>query len=236
MAHSGNDSRTPLFQVGSRLTVALATFLSLVLVAPAALGATKKPSPKATVKATATRKATPTVSAKATSKATASSKSSATPKASPTKKKVVKKKKKKVVRISLTPLPTPVWPPKGFIQDGEVFASIPSREVLDKSVSIPGFAQQIKNCLTYACGKVQVATETGCLWWEITTTIYLANGRKLGVLTTVHAGSKAREVKLFFPASTELIDQGALGRVTSVQCHHSPRDPAMPLSDYKKSE
>ena len=91
MAHRGNAPRDPHLQVGSRLNQSLwrsgfkrpASFiliLALFFAAPTAEAATKKPSPKATVKVTAKASSKPTVkpTAKLTTKATSQNSTSPT--------------------------------------------------------------------------------------------------------------------------------------------------------------
>ena len=109
-----------------RLKKLIATFLISVLTlsTTSALAAspTAKPSPKPTVKASAkaTAKATPKATAKSTKKPAV-------------KKKAVKKKKRAPKKV--IPSPAAVWPPKGFTQNGEVFAKIPTAAELQGEAS-----------------------------------------------------------------------------------------------------
>jgi hypothetical protein len=202
--------------VGSRLT-ALFLIAALAISSPTALAASKKPTPKATAK----------VTAKATAKATASAK----PKA--TKKPVVKKKPRKKVRV--TPSPKPSWPPKGFSVEGEVFAKVPTAKELVGLISANAYlGKQIKECTTYICGSVQVASEIGCIWWEVISVISDADGKKLGDLTSAFSSSKSREFKTIIVISPELADKGGSAKITSVICHHEDRITGQPSVDYKK--
>jgi hypothetical protein len=205
--------------------------------------ATKKPTAKATAKSTATAKATskPTskASTKPTSKATAkpSSKTTAksTSKPKVTKKPVVKKKKKKRKKVRISPSPKPAWPPKGFSVEGEVYAKVPTAKELVGLISAnASLGKQIKECSTYICGSVQVAAETGCIWWEVISVISDADGKKLGDLTSAFGSSKSREFKTIIVVSPEQADKGGSAKITSVVCHHEDRVTGQDAVSYKK--
>ncbi len=246
MAHRGNSARNSHLQVGSRLT-ALFLIAALAISSPTALAASKKPTPKATAKVTAkaitkpkatakpTSKATskPAATAKATAKSTAKATASAKPKA--TKKPVVKKKKKPRKKVRVTPSPMPSWPPKGFSVEGEVYAKVPTAKELVGLISANAYlGKQIKECTTYICGSVQVASEIGCIWWEVISVISDADGKKLGDLTSAFTSSKSREFKTIIVVSPELADKGGSAKITSVICHHEDRITGQPSVDYKK--
>ena len=74
-----------------------------------------------------------------------------------------------------------MWPPKGFVKskDGNTFAKIPKAKELvglasnDKALT-RALAKKIDGvpvCEKYSCGAVQVASATGCTWWEITASV-----------------------------------------------------------------
>lgn len=84
-------------------------------------------------------------------------------------------------KAKITPSPSPVWPPKGFIKskDGNTYAKIPTAKELvglasnDKNLT-RALAKQIDGipvCEKYSCGAVQVASTTGCTWWVVTATV-----------------------------------------------------------------
>lgn len=224
MAHRGNLPRHPHLQVGSRITAALLT-VALALSAPLASAATTKATPKATAKVST--KATP----KATAKATATKKASAKPKA--TKKAVVKKKKRAKVRV--TPSPKPVWPPKGFSVEGEVYAKVPTAKELVGLISANKTLQKkITECTTYICGSVQVASEIGCIWWEVISEISDGEGVKLGELTTAFSSSAPKEFKTLIVISPESVEKGGSAKIISVICHHEDRVTTDPSNNYKK--
>ena len=247
MAYRGNHPCNPHLQVGSRL-IAFFLAVSLALVTPVSHSATKKPTPKPTVKTSvkATAKATPKATAKASAKpsakssakATAKSTSTATAKATTkaTKKPVVKKKKKKRAKVRVTPSPKAAWPPKGFSVEGEVYAKVPTAKELVGLISANSYLEkQIKQCTTYICGAVQVASETGCLWWEAIATVTDAQGNKLGELNSSFSSSAERELKTLLMISPESVEKGGAAKISSVICHHEDRDKSLPGTSYKKS-
>ena len=227
MAHRGNLPRNPHLQVGSRvkalssLLVAALAFSVITIAAPSANSASKSPTPKPKVTAEATTKA----STKATVKASAKPK--------PTKKKVVQKKKRTKVRV--TPSPKPAWPPKGFSVEGEVYAKVPTAKELVGLISANTTLQkQIKECSTYICASVQVASEIGCIWWEVVSVVSDAQGNKLGDLTTALSSSEPKEFKTLIVVSPEFVEKGGSAKIVSVICHHEDRISSDPKINYKK--
>jgi hypothetical protein len=195
----------------------------------------------ATTVSAATTSAKPTATAKPTTKATAKATSTATPgvtKKAPVKKKVVKKKPKKKKRISLTPAPSPAWPPKGFSVAEDVYAKVPSKlkDIVGVISTQPYLAKEVKKCESFICGYVQVAAASGCLWWEALSTIVARDGRKLGDLKTAHGGSNPREIRTFIIVSPEPVASGSKSVLTSVICHRNTRDTSSPSTQYSKVE
>lgn len=251
MAHRGNLPRNPHLQVGSRvkalssLLVAALAFSVITVAAPAADAASKSPTPKpkvtakATVKATAKATTKPKATAKETAKPKATAKETATKKATAKasakpkpKKKVVKKKRAKV---RITPSPKPVWPPEGFSVEGEVYAKVPTAKELVGLISANTTLQkQIKECSTYICASVQVASEIGCIWWEVVSVVSDAQGNKLGDLTTALSSSEPKEFKTLIVVSPEFVDKGGSAKIISVICHHEDRITSDPKINYKK--
>ena len=181
-----------------RLRKVTAVFLISVLTLSTTSAVAATTSPKPTSK--------PTV--KATGKATPTAKTEATKKPVAKKKKVVKKKKKK----KLPPL-QPVfcygktWPPTGFTPERDVFAKVPTKAELGCESSdnyTPGrdvLRTDLKKCDEFACGAVTVASEVGCIWWEVNSTferIDLKTGKieaTLGTLRTVAPRTKPKVIQ-----------------------------------------
>ena len=202
--------------------IALFLISTLTLSATSAVAATStpKPSAKPTVKA----------SAKATAKATK--------KPATKKKKIVKKKKKRAPK-KVIPSPAAVWPPKGFTQNGEVFAKIPTAAELQGEASNNFSSAKVflradlRKCDEFACGAVTVASDAGCTWWEVNSTfeqIDLKTGKilkSLGSLRTVSQGTKAKDfqsIMLISDIKHKDTDGKVLNNIKAsgiaVSCHH----------------
>ena len=234
-------------QVGARLRkLSLLLALALAVSGSSAVAATKKPSPTPTVKATskATTKATTkaTVSAKPTAKSTAkvsgkpsasaSTKSTAKPSTSstststakPTVKPKPKPKPKPRKKITVSPSPKPKWPPVGFEYESGIYAKIPTSKELVGVISAKGnLASQVAACSKFICGAVQVASEPGCLWWEVNSKVYGQNKEPIGSLQTISGQSLAREVKTILLISPEPLE--SLEYVSSIEvvCHQEAK-------------
>lgn len=202
--------------------IALFLISTLTLSATSAVAATSTPKP----------------SAKPTAKASAKATAKATKKPATKKKKIVKKKKKRAPK-KVIPSPAAIWPPKGFTQNGEVFAKIPTAAELQGEASNNFSSAKVflradlRKCDEFACGAVTVASDAGCTWWEVNSTfeqIDLKTGKilkSLGSLRTVSQGTKAKEVQSIMLIS-EIKHKDADGKVLNnikasgiaVSCHH----------------
>ena len=223
-----------------KLSILLA--IAMALSASSATAATKKPTPtptvkataKATVKATATptAKATAkptakttaktTTTAKATAKPTSTSTSTATAKATVKPKPKPKPKPRKKIKVS--PSPKPQWPPVGFEYATGIYAKIPTSKELVGVISAKGnLASQVAACSKFICGAVQVASEPGCVWWEVNSKDYAQNKDLIGELRTITGASLAREVRTILLISPEPLE--SLEYVSSIEvvCHQEAK-------------
>ena len=249
MARSRIDLGSAQLQVGARLRK-LSIFLALTLVmsGSSAFAATKKPTPtptaKTTVKATAKPTAMTTVkptaksSAKTTAKPTVkttvkpSTKSTAKPTATgtsvttskPTVKPKPKPKPKPRKKVKVSPSPKPLWPPVDFEYASGIYAKIPTSKELVGVISAKGnLASQVAACSTFICGAVQVAAETGCVWWEVNSKVYAQNKDLIGTLRTITGASLAREVKTILLISPEPIATSEYVSSIEVVCHQEAK-------------
>jgi hypothetical protein len=184
------------------------------------MAATKSPTPtpKATVKAT------PTPTAKAT----------ATKKATPTKKPAVKKKKKPVA-----PSPSPKWPPLGFKVMDDVYYRTPSVEVMmNVAAGNTSLAKAIAACKEFSCGRLQVASLIGCVYWEIDSKVItpnpdLANSfLTLGMLRTLAKKSAPKEVVTLVLPSGELLSGTIAVVPVGITCHQDQTTEVVPSNTY----
>ena len=207
---------------------ALVLGLCLALIPAQSMAATKTPTPtpKATVKATA--KATPTPTAKAT----------ATKKATPTKKPAVKKK-----RNPVKPSPSPKWPPAGFKVMDDIYYRTPSVEVMmnvaaDTTPTAKALAKAIAACKEFSCGRLQVASLIGCVYWEIDSKVItpnpdLANSfLTLGMLRTLAKKSAPKEVVTLVLPSGELLSGTIAVVPVGITCHQDQTTEVVPSNTY----
>ena len=253
MARSRFNLGSSKLQVGARLSnLAILLALVLTVSGSSAIAATKKPSPtpttkvtaKATTKATAKASTKPTAkpSAKPTTKVTAkpTTKSTAKPTAKPTAsstststvkptakasvKPKPKPKPKPRKKVKVTPSPKPKWPPVGFEYEAGIYAKIPTSKELVGVISAKGnLASQVAACRTFICGAVQVASEQGCVWWEVNSKVYAQNRDLIGNLRTISGASVARELKTILLISPEPL--ASLEYVSSIEvvCHQEAK-------------
>ena len=205
-----------------RTTLALALCLALIPAQSMAATKTPTPTPKATVKATV--KATPTPTPKAT----------ATKKATPTKKPAVKKK-----RNPVKPSPSPKWPPAGFKVMDDIYYRTPSVEVMmNVAAGNTSLAKAIAACKEFSCGRLQVASLIGCVYWEIDSKVItpnpdLANSfLTLGMLRTLAKKSAPKEVVTLVLPSGELLSGTIAVVPVGITCHQDQTTEVVPSNTY----
>ena len=229
MARSRIDLGSAQLQMGARLRK-LSIFLAIAMAVSgsSAVAATKKPTPKPTVKVTAkaTAKATSKPTAKTTSKATAkpTASSTSTSTTKPTVKPKPRPKPKPRKKIKVSPSPKPKWPPVGFEYETGIYAKVPTSKELVGVISAKGnLASQVAACSKFICGAVQVASEQGCLWWEVNSKVYAQNKDLIGNLRTIAGQSLAREVKTILLISPEPLESAEYVSSIEVVCHQEAK-------------
>ena len=192
--------------------------LCLALTPAHSLAATNTPTP--TAKATATAKASATPTPKATVKAT------------PTKK--PKKTKKPVA-----PSPSPKWPPAGFKVMDDVYWRTPSVEVMmNVAAGNSALAKAIAACKEFSCGRLQVASLIGCVYWEVDSKVITPNPDiagsflTLGMLRTLAKKSAAKEVVTLVLPSGALYSGTIAVVPIGITCHQDPTTEKIPSNTY----
>ena len=230
--------------MGSRLRKLLVAVIAFSLVGGSANAATKKPTPtptaKSTVKATTKPTTKPTAKAstvKSTAKATASASATAT------KKKVVyKPRPRKTVKV--TPSPSAVWPPKGYVRNDDIYAKVPtSKELIGLASSNKTLAKSLTSCETLTCGAILATSLTGCNWWEFTGDVTGPASEtdntiiKYGTLTSFFGSTKPKQIQPFILVSEETLKNGFVVSNIKVACHRDPvpADVKIPSNNYVKA-
>mgnify|MGYP000001618508 CR=1 FL=1 len=246
--------------MGSRLRKLLVAVLAVSLLNGTAHAATKKPTPKSTVKVIAkattkvTTKATakaspkvtakPTATTKSTAKATVKATAKATASATATKKKVVVYKPRPRKKVKVSPSPKPVWPPKGYIKNDDIYAKVPtSKELIGLSSANKKLASDLKACENLTCGAIFATSIAGCNWWEFTGDVTGPTSEtdktiiKYGSVKSLFGSSKAKEIQTFIMVSQEPIKTGFLISNIQMLCHRdaAPPDLTIPSHSYIKA-
>jgi hypothetical protein len=200
---------------------ALVIGLCLALIPATGIAATKTPTPTPT----ATVKATPTPTPKAT----------ATKKVTPTKKPAAKKTK----RNPIAPSPSPKWPPLGFKVMDDVYWRTPSVEVMmNVAAGNTSLAKAIAVCKEYSCGRLQVASLIGCVYWEIDSKVITPNPDlagsflTMGMLRTLAKKSAAKEVVTLVLPSGELYSGSIAVVAIGITCHQDQTTEKVPSNTY----
>ena len=186
--------------------------LVLALIPAQSLAATKTPTPTPKATAKATVKATPT----------------------PTKKAPVKKK-----RNPIAPSPSPKWPPLGFKVMDDVYWRTPSVEVMmNVAAGNTSLAKAIAACKQFSCGRLQVASLVGCVYWEIDSKVITPNPDiagsflTMGMLRTLAKKSAAKEVVTLVLPSGELYSGSIAVVPIGITCHQDQTTEKVPSNTY----
>jgi hypothetical protein len=123
---------------------------------------------------------------------------------------------------TLSPSPSPVWPPKGFAKskDGNAFIKIPKPKELvglasNDKVLTKALAQTVDGvpvCEKYSCGAVQVASVSACTWWVVTAYVKGATSpedktvKLFGTLRTTIGKTAAKKYSTILLVSSEPIE------------------------------
>lgn len=207
---------------------ALVFALVLMLIPSQSFAATKSPTPTPSPKVTS--KATPTP------KATTSVKPTATKKATPTKKAPTKKKKK-----SLAPSPSPKWPPAGYKVMDDIYYRTPSVEIMmNVAAGNTSLAKAVAACKEFSCGRLQVASLIGCVYWEIESKVITPNPDiagsflTMGMLRTLAKKSLPKEIVTLVLPSGELYSGTIAVVPTSITCHQDATTETVPSNTYMR--
>ena len=139
---------------------------------------------------------------------------------------------KVAAKKSATPIPSPSpkWPPQGFKGTDGVYAKVATFKeltgLLSAQKNLPAVVNQ---CKEFACGAVIAAAETGCAWWEVTSSVFRSTigstvAERLGSLVTNAAGSGRKSQTLIYLVSSQKIEPEVYISQIRVICHRSASD------------
>ena len=200
-----------------RYLTALALVLALTPLQSFAV--TESPTPTPTVTESPTP--TPTVT------------ESPNPKATPKKKKKTPKKKPGA------PSPPAKWPPKGFKVMDNIYWRTPSVEtMMNVAANNAALTRAIRACKKFSCGRIQVASITGCLYWEIESKVVTRNldipgsFLTMGMLRTLVKTSSEKQVVTAVLRSGVEYSPTVAVVPTAVVCHQDQTTEKIPSNSY----
>ncbi|GBL22703.1 hypothetical protein EMGBS5_06970 [Clavibacter sp.] len=147
---------------------------------------------------------------------------------------------KVVAKKTAKPIPSPAakWPPEGFKGKEGVYAKVPSsKDVIGLLSAKKSLQPLVKTCEEFACGAVFVASETGCKWWEVNSSVFSLKAsdlskEKIGTLATYHTSSKAKEQATIFLISGAEVTPGTSIGAIKVICHRDSTNKPKPGNIY----
>lgn len=194
--------------------------LSLTLIPVQSFAVTESPAP------------TPTVSDSISPTASSTPKASPTPTKKATKKPGPKKK-------PAAPSPAAKWPPKGFRVMENIYWRTPSVEtMMNVAAGDAALARAIKACKEFSCGRIQVASIIGCVYWEIESEVKSPNPDipnsflTMGMLRTLVKTSSAKEVVTVVLRSGVAYAPTVAVIPTTVVCHQDQTTERVPSNSY----
>jgi hypothetical protein len=112
----------------------------------------------------------------------------------------------------------------GYTYESGIYAKVPSSKELVGVISAKeNLASQVQACGEFICGAVQVASEPGCVWWEVNSKVRSKEGIALGALRTIAGGTSAKQVRTILLVSPEPIATMEYVSDIEVICHQGPR-------------
>ena len=139
----------------------------------------------------------------------------------------------------VAPSPSPKWPPLGFKVMDDVYYRTPSVEVMmNVAAGNTPLAKSIAACKEFSCGRLQVASLIGCVYWEIDSKVITPNPDltgsflTLGMLRTLAKKSVAKEVVTLVLPSGELYSGTIAVVPIGITCHQDQTTETVPSNTY----
>lgn len=156
----------------------------------------------------------------------------ATKSATPTKKAPPKKK-------PAAPSPSAKWPPKGFKVIDDVYWRTPSVEtMMNVAAGDAALTRAIKACKEFSCGRIQVASVLGCVYWEIESRVVSPNPDAagsfltMGMLRTLVKSTVGKEVATIVLRSGVAYSPTVAVVPTAIVCHQNQTTERVPSNTY----
>ena len=142
------------------------------------------------------------------------------------------------------PKPPAKWPPAGFktdpLRETKLYMKVPTaKEVVAILSARSALTSQVKACKKFTCGAVFVASEAGCLWWQVTgevvgaTSVENSTLKTFGKVTTAVSKSNPRQIITILLVTTEPIASGHFISNISADCNQGEPTGPIPFTEYK---
>lgn len=197
--------------------------LALSLLPTQSFAVTESPTPSPTVSNSPTVSSSPSP--------TATNSATATKKATTTKKPVSTKK--------AAPSPSAKWPPKGFKVMDDVYWRTPSVEtMMNVAADDAALTRAIKVCKEFSCGRIQVASVLGCVYWEIESRVVSPNPDAagsfltMGMLRTLVKSTVGKEIATVVLRSGVAYSPTVAVVPTAIVCHQNQTTERVPNNIY----
>ena len=158
---------------------------------------------------------------------------------SPNPKVTPKKKKKTPKKKPGAPSPPAKWPPKGFKVMDNIYWRTPSVEtMMNVAANNAALTRAIRACKKFSCGRIQVASITGCLYWEIESKVVTRNldipgsFLTMGMLRTLVKTSSEKQVVTAVLRSGVEYSPTVAVVPTAVVCHQDQTTEKIPSNSY----
>ena len=204
-----------------RLFFAIALVISLLPTQSLAVTESPTPSP--------TTSNSPTVGSSPSPTATKS--------ATPTKKPTTTKKPSSTKKAA--PSPSAKWPPKGFKVMDDVYWRTPSVEtMMNVAAGDAALTRAIKVCKEFSCGRIQVASVLGCVYWEIESRVVSPNPDAagsfltMGMLRTLVKSTAGKEIATIVLRSGVAYSPTVAVVPTAIVCHQNQTTERVPSNTY----
>ncbi len=149
-------------------------------------------------------------------------------------------------KVTLSPSPSPKWPPAGFKSNGEVYAKIPTAKELIGTASnsslltrqLAQLVDGVRICEKYSCGAVQLASLNGCTWWEVNANLKgetSPTDKKrytFGTIRTLAKLTLPRQITTVLLISQEDLTLKHVVTGISAICHHDATSEKIPSTVY----
>ena len=148
---------------------------------------------------------------------------------------------------TVKPSPKAAWPPKGFKANAGIYAKIPTAVeligIVSNNKTLTGQLAQkvggVRICEKYSCGVIQLASVTGCVWWEVTANVVGQvsatdkTKKTFGTIRTTLNQTKAKTILTALLISEEILNSKNVISNIAASCHQEATTEKIPSNTYQ---